>query len=397
MKLCQLNILLGYCRQKFFRISFVISLSLMLLSCIQSPQNIEATMVASVAATTLIQSDQALASEFLLDIGVLVFDPGLFNQQAPQNGDLVFAQIRQSEAQFLPYVLRDTLVKSNQWGAVRVLPKSDPAVDLLVSGTILQSDGVILQLQLRAWDSTEREWLNKTYTDFSKNKDYPQINRHTISRKIDFAQAEDPFTDLYKQISNDLLAVREALEKPQLSAIQQVSQLQYARDLSPDSFAHHLVELPDGPVSVRSLPAINDPMFTRVASMRVRHHLYIDTVDEHYEALHNEMQPTYTLWRQYSREQIQQTQAREKRTAKNQESVRRLDFTEMKRSYENYKWSKIYQQEFAELASAFNRELAPAVLDLNDHVIQLSGSVGDQYVQWRAILREIFALDTGTE
>ena len=63
--------------------------------------------------------------------------------------------------------------------------------------------------------------------------------------------------------------------------------------------------------------------------------------------------------------------------------------------YDRYRWSKIYEQEYQELAAGFNRETAPAILELNRQVHGLSGSLEEQYTQWRRILRELFELETG--
>ncbi|CAN0490905.1 unnamed protein product, partial [Discosporangium mesarthrocarpum] len=65
--------------------------------------------------------------------------------------------------------------------------------------------------------------------------------------------------------------------------------------------------------------------------------------------------------------------------------------------YDRYRWAKIYQQEYQELASGFNREAAPAILELNRQVRGLSGTLEEQYMQWRRILRELFVLETGQE
>ena len=61
--------------------------------------------------------------------------------------------------------------------------------------------------------------------------------------------------------------------------------------------------------------------------------------------------------------------------------------------YDRYRWSKIYELEYRELASGFNREAAPAILELNQQVHGLSGTMEEQYLQWRRVLRQLFALE----
>ena len=67
----------------------------------------------------------------------------------------------------------------------------------------------------------------------------------------------------------------------------------------------------------------------------------------------------------------------------------------MSQTYEAYKWSKIHEQDLDELAQGFNNEVQPTVLEVRGKVFMLSGTLDAQYQEWRDILREIFALETG--
>ena len=74
------------------------------------------------------------SSARLLDIGIVVFDDDEDESAARTYGDRVFAEVRDKEIRYLPFLLRKVLIESQQWGAVRVLPEADPSVDLLISG-----------------------------------------------------------------------------------------------------------------------------------------------------------------------------------------------------------------------------------------------------------------------
>src|SRR5690606_37837228 len=108
-----------------------------------------------------------------LDIGVQVFDNRSSNQFAADGAVSVFTRIREIESQYLPLLLRNTLIESGQWGVVRVLPEADPSMDLLVSGTILASDGTELLLEIKVSDSSGREWISQHYLDQASTDDYP--------------------------------------------------------------------------------------------------------------------------------------------------------------------------------------------------------------------------------
>jgi hypothetical protein len=177
--------------------------------------------------------------------------------------------------------------------------------------------------------------------------------------------------------------------------IRDVSRLVYANDLSPESFGHMLEQDGNGQLQVISLPAENDPMLARVEDMRLRHHVFIDTVDEYYEALHDEMQQAYVMWRRHAYDQEEQEGALAPEPISQDFFSSSSGYLTMTQRYNRFRWSKIYQQEFRELAAGFNQELAPAILELNEQVHGLSGTMEEQYIQWRRILRQLFELETG--
>ena len=368
-----------------------------LVACAQPPAPPpERPALAPTAPVALQLASASLPTSALLDIGVAVFTSTVSAEQTSDANAWLFAEISRKETQYLPYVLRTTLIASNQWGAVRVLPENDPSVDLLVHGTIFQSDGEVLDLAIRATDSTGREWLNKRYMEVAAMSDYPDTTRFTAGRRFDANNFIDPFQDVYDLIANDLQAARNAIDAGALAEIQLVAEMLYANDIAPDAFARTLQINADGTRSVASLPADDDPMRKRIEEIRLRHYLFIDTVDDYYRALYDEMQPAYVLWRRFSLEQIQietGDRLREFEPANYSDSNNYLSLTQR---YDRYKWSKIYEQEFTELASGFNNEIAPAILELNQQVHGLSGSMESQYRQWRGILQDIFRLETGS-
>ncbi|MEC7550857.1 MAG: hypothetical protein VX536_07675 [Pseudomonadota bacterium] len=335
------------------------------------------------------------AQHQLLDIGIVVFDDDEDESAARTYGDRVFAEVRDKEIRYLPFLLRKVLIESQQWGAVRVLPEADPSVDLLISGKILHSSGTELAIQIDSADSTGRSWLSAIYGDAAMLSDYPEEIRFTPSRPFIPSEHQEPFQDLYEKIGNDLVAIRDTLSVSALQTIHDVSTLVYANDLSPESFGHMLATNDEGLLEAASLPAKSDPMFARVEDMRVRHHAFIDTVDEYYGALHDEMLQAYIMWRRHSYDQQEQLVSRKQEPISQDFFSSSSGYLTMTQRYNRFRWSKIYRQEFQELAAGFNQELAPAILELNEQIHGLSGTMAEQYVQWRRILRQLFELEIG--
>jgi hypothetical protein len=48
-----------------------------------------------------------------------------------------------------------------------------------------------------------------------------------------------------------------------------------------------------------------------------------------------------------------------------------------------------------ELGASLAADVAPLVVDVDGRVAELTGSVEAQYIEWRALLKEIFAAETG--
>jgi hypothetical protein len=360
---------------------------------VPEPQPVKRLLVL-VGDVNLIQAIQAPSASALLEIGVRVFGTAQKEAEEYEIGDWVFDEIIQKETQFLPHLLKNTLVDSRQWGAIRVIPDRDPSLDLIVEGQIVQSDGETLELQIRAFDSSGREWLNKTYADQSIQEEYPESTRFTLDNTFDAINFVDPFQDIYNRIANDLVAVRTNLGEQTLRDLNLVTDMLYAGDLSPSDFSGAVKENEDGLLVIDRLPSLDDPMMARVADMKYRHHLFIDTVDEYYQTLYEDIQPAYVLWRRYSIDQITEIETSQQEASQSDYGSS-SGFLSLSQRYDRFKWSKIFEREFNDLAAGFNNELAPAFLELNSQVHGLTGTMEQQYREWRGILRRLFELENG--
>ncbi len=318
-----------------------------------------------------------------LDVGIVVFDPGIPEDPSTHSRQGIFPEIRKAEARYQSVLMRDVLVASNQWGAVRVLPHETGSSPLVITGKILHSDGQDLVLAIQARDTTGRTWLDRTYRDRASEGDYP------------VPEDGDPFLNLYRAVANDLVAIRDGLDPLALAEIPRVTELRYAASLSPEAFAGYLEQDADGLYRARRLPAEGDPMLARVQRIQNQEYLFIDTVDEEYVTLYQEMAPVYHLWRQYGREQAIYKVEYQERAANRESHGRRGTYAQMEQTYSAFRSLKIQQQDLHELALGFNTEVAPTVLEVGDTVFRLNGTLDAQYDEWRDILRKIFALETG--
>ena len=177
---------------------------------------------------------------------------------------------------------------------MRVVPQYTEGAELLVSGQILQSDGEILNLQIRARDSSNRLWLEKEYTALGESGEYEGISEGKY----------DTFQDLYNAIANDLAVLKQALPREDLVRIRRTAELRFGRDLVPEAFAGYLVR-DGGDYRLRRLPARDDPMLERVRSIRERDYLFIDTLNDHYDGFYRDTWQPYSDWRQFRSEEAE--------------------------------------------------------------------------------------------
>jgi hypothetical protein len=68
----------------------------------------------------------------------------------------------------------------------------------------------------------------------------------------------------------------------------------------------------------------------------------------------------------------------------------------MEQTYSIYRQIKIQEQDLDDMSQGFNNEVTPTVMETSGRVFRLSGTLESQYNEWRGILRDIFALETGT-
>ena len=359
------------------------------------------------------------AESDLLDVGVVLFDSGVPEGEIDQDlleellRDGTFVQIRRAEAVMLAVVLRDTLQDSGHWGSVWVTPRESSAADLNVTAEILQSDGNIVHLDVRAVDSSGRVWLDDDYEmetaagAFNRQR-YPNL---------------DPYQDIFNEIANDLAAVRIALPSQEVADLRTVGQLRYAEELSPEAFTGYVEAQEDGEFEVVRLPAAGDPAFDRTQSVRQREQLFFETLDQHYEQFLLNAEESYNGWREYSREDSIRIQEAA-RAAKMRTGLGALAIA-LSIAYGNssgrdsladrmiadagiYIGSdllragavrrqerRLYTANLRELTESFDDEVKPMVVEIEGTQHRLTGTADAQYGEWRELLRDLFISETG--
>ena len=313
-----------------------------------------------------------------LEVGVVVFEEGIRNPDAQDARD----KLRSVETRLAAAYLRDILTESRQWGAVRVLPGASHFAALTVFGVIIHSDGRDFVVDIRAVDATNRVWLDARVHSQASAQDY-------------LDSTTEPFRALFVSIANRLRLAAEDLDPKNIARLVGVTDLRYAQELAPDAFSSYLVE-ENGYLRPNRLPADSDPMMARIARIRNQEALFIDTVDEQYVDLGNELGPTYRLWRRSSLEQAEYLEAYTERASGRELKAKQGSFAAMQQVYSAYRSVRIQEQDLFELATGFDNETAPTVLEVGENVVRLGGTLDEQYAQWRRILGQIISIEQGS-
>lgn len=351
------------------------------------------------------------AENLLLDIGIAVFDANVPEDYDEQIKKLIQPEIRRAEANYMAYVQKNLLQSTGNWGAVRVVPRETHAVDLVVEAKILHSTGESMRIAVNVTDARGVEWLDKKYEALASKYAYDD----SVPSEI------DPFQSIYKELANDLLAVRETLTDDEILAIRRLAEVKFAQSFAPDAFADHIEENKDGTYSLRRLPAENDPTLARVRKIREREYLFIDTLDEHYDNFHRMMYTSYQDWRQATyNEEISlkklRAQSRSRAIAGTVGLVGGIAAAQasdsaigrvggfvgiagsagiLKSAISKRAEAQIHADVLLELGTSAEAEISPHTIELENESVRLQGSVDKQYEELRGILREIYIEEVG--
>jgi hypothetical protein len=339
-----------------------------------------------------------------LDVAVVEFDPGL-----PADGESIpddlYPEIREAEAKLLSIQLVKTLEETGHWGAVSVLPVEPIASDVTATATILHSNGRDLHLLVHVRDSAGRTWFKRKYRTTAIEGSYGSADK-TL----------DPYQPMFNTIANEMLKARSEFEVKQLEEIAAISELQFASRLSPEIFDGYLVTDEDSMVEIVRLPALDEPMLERVAEVRLRDEMFVDTMGIHYQNFASQLESNYWYWRETSSQEIYAKEAlRREQIARGVGSVLTLAVIALTGAVAGApaaisaavagaaiiqyqmqiinalgQQKQMHEEGLHELAESFQAEVQPMVVELDSTNVRLTGTTAAQYEEWQRLLHEIY-------
>lgn len=361
------------------------------------------------------QEAAPIPEEQLLDVGIGIFDPGVDVTALPEEEEddfevAVYPKIRQAEARYMPYRLMETIQNSGNWGIVRIIPDRQSEMDVWVDGKILASNGSTLELEITVEESSGKIWYKKRYVDEAGKYSYDT----SLSKRT------EAFQNLYNQVTNDMLEYYMQLSPQEIKNIRTITHLKFAKQFSPEAFGEHLATDDQGYLYITRLPADDDPVLLRVRQIRERDYMFVDTLQEYYGSFVRQMDEPYLEWRKayYEENKALQkvksqansrmiggalavlggilAQGSDSRVARTAGQVgigagAGVFMSGLNKREE----AKVHAEALEEISSSLDAEMEPHTMTLEDRTVTLSGSVNEQYSQWREILKDIYQTETG--
>jgi len=151
--------------------------------------------------------------------------------------------------------------------------------------------------------------------------------------------------------------------------------------------------------------------------------MMVDTLNGHFDNFHREMQQPYTEWRKARSDEAEKQKALEKaalnRTLLGVASIVGAIFVgvaapeynagldtltdimvlggaaAIKSGMDKRSEAAIHRESIEELGVSFSSEARPLVVQVEGETVKLTGSAEAQYEQWRVLMRQIYAGETG--
>tara|TARA_R110002072_G_scaffold48681_1_gene132998 strand:- start:15181 stop:16350 length:1170 start_codon:yes stop_codon:yes gene_type:complete len=385
---------------KINNILLVVSIFLSLAAC-------NTTTVRSAQSKPVLITGTTIPEALLLDVGVNIFDPDITDNKTEEiNG---YTKILEAEANYIPFKLMETIQGSGNWGVVRVIPNKQSEMDVWVDGKILKSDGATLELDITVSDASNNQWYSKRYKQ--------EVSKYAYDKN---SNNSEPFQNLYDEIANDMLRYYKNLGAERITSIRTISQLQFAKRFSPEAFSDYIDTDNKGRLTVKHLPAKNDPLLQRIQTIRERDHLFVDTLQDYYANFNRQMEEPYLEWRRaYYEEGEALREVNSQATTRlvggvlavlagilaqgSSSSISRTagqvgiigGGAAVVSGMNKREEAKIHVEALQEISASLDAEIEPHTVNLEERTVTLTGSVNDQYAQWQEVLREIYRTETG--
>ncbi len=347
-----------------------------------------------------------------LDIIIPVFDPGLPNDPDDYEKEGIWPELRRAEAARFAYKLKLALEKTEAFGAVRVMPDATATGDLYVVGSIKESDGETVAIDIKAYDISGKKWFGKSFEHEVQKSFYSNIRN----------KGKDPYDPVFKKAAEQLVKELDYHAAKDLNKLQALTNLRFGANFSEQSFAPYM-QVKRGITTLVAYPDDNDLMLKRVKAIRIRDQLFTDRMQPHYEQFNQSMDDSYNIWQKQSFTELAAKNQANREMVGNalagvaliglsilsavagSQSNSNAGYTAgttgaavggmvgaqlIQKSFQTSEEAKFHKEALAELGQSIDSEMAPQVVEFEKSTLKLTGSAKEQFAQWRSFLKTIY-------
>ena len=345
-----------------------------------------------------------------LDVAIPVINPGFpmtsdgFVDEEELIEENIWPEIRRLESKRFSVNIRDALLKTKSFGAVRVVPGMGASADLFVIGKINESNTLDTRIGVAVVDSSNKTWGEK---DFS-------IEASTGFYRDSSNEGKDPNRNLYTKIANWVYELVQKKTTAELNNIKLVSDMRYAAMYSPQKFNQYLSQN-RGVVKLKALPAESDAMLARVREYRAQDQSFLDSLQENYDVFQAKTEQPYRAYQKEAlpiQEKIAEQQAKRTRSAifgvlgavaavAGEKQDTHLGnavvvagaltaVASLKGAIDANDAMQEYSAIYDEMGQNLDLQVSPQVRTFEDTEVELSGTAAEQYAQWQNHLMQIY-------
>ena len=339
-------------------------------------------------------------------------DPEYQNQNSDQN---IWPELRRAESTRFALQMKSSLENTRAFSSVRVVPSLQYTADLYVNGKIIQSNGEDVKIEVTCYDISGRKWFTKSFS-------------HRVDEKFHKTyrnKGKDSYEPVFEQAAKYIVKQLKKKDTDYLATLPPLKEVRFASSMSEESFRKFLAS--DGKrVTLTALPAFDDPMLQRIRVIRVRDQLFVDRMQSHYMQFNSKLEPSYLVWQERTL-----PEAKAAREAKSAGSVKTFlgvlaigaaiagaasdDYDTsgatraataaalvggalaIQSGLQDNAESRVHLDALNELGESLDLELGPQVVEFENQTEELTGNASEQYEQWIAFLKKIYALEATPE
>lgn len=356
-----------------------------------------------------------VAEDRRLDIIVPRFDPGLPEDPDDYEAEGVWPELRRAEARKFALDMKDSLQDTKAFGGIWVTPDTTAMGDLYVLGTIAESNGEDVEIVVEVRDSMDQRWMKKRYSHRVKEA-WHRDPRNT---------GKNPYAPVFEKAAEDIANRVKKRKDEDLERIRAVAEVRFGYSFAEAAFAPYLAWTGEH-YRLVGRPAADDPMLRRTNAVRVREQLFLDGMQFQYEVFAGKMADSYAQWQAQSL--VEAKAARQNAwaalgkgivgtallvggvvavvagattgdpgdataavTAGTAAAIGGAAF--LASSGESSATAQMHRSALNELGASLDLEVSTRNVSFEGKTAQLTGTVQEQYRQWREFLKRIHAVE----